>query len=73
MLIGCMPWQTNSAHPEISSVSRSCRYRCDIDDCGKSFYHATLLIKHLEEQHEVTVGKVIIFLCVCLVMWWEIA
>lgn len=49
-----------SAHPDHASTERTCRYRCDDEGCLKSFYQATQLIKHLEQDHKITVGKNII-------------
>ena len=46
-----------SANPDYTSTGIACRYKCDIYGCQKAFYQATLLIKHLEADHKVTVGK----------------
>ena len=43
----------------IDSTTKRARFFCPVHDCGKSFFHATHLIKHLSE-HDIEIG---IYIC----------
>ena len=44
-------------HPEVcDEEERQEHYKCGVSNCTQSFYHATQLMKHLQEVHQISVG-----------------